>query len=88
MKNAPLIISVVLNVVLIICLVALHSVSKQTAFQAVADAAAAEVRLQEHILAELESGDTTRLDKVKGTLKRNIENGKKAAADWRNAANR
>jgi len=86
MKKLPLVLSLVLNVVLIAALVVLHNVSKKTAFTAVADAAAAEVRLQENILSELASGEAARIEKIKETLKNNIENGKKVEADFRSVA--
>ena len=68
MKRLPLILSLVLNVVLIVALVGLHRACRRMGFQAVADAAAAEVRLQEHMLAELESGEDFNSVKVKYTL--------------------
>jgi hypothetical protein len=86
MKKLPLVLSIVLNLVLIAALVGLHVVSKKTAFGAAAEAAAAEARLQEHILAELDSGDPARIEKVKVTLKRNIENGKKVEGGFRSVA--
>ena len=83
MTRLPLILSVVLNVVLIVALVGLHRACRRMGFQAVADAAAAEVRLQEHILAELESGEQARIDKVKEMLRRGIQNGNIVEQDFR-----
>ena len=83
MKRLPLILSLVLNVVLIVALVGLYGASHRGGFRAVADAAAAEVRLQEHILAELESGEQARIDKVKEMLRRGIEIGKIVEQDFR-----
>ena len=83
MKRLPLILSVVLNVVLIVALVGLPWACRRMGFQAVADAAAAEVRLQEHILAELESGEQARIDKVKEMLRQGIDNGKIVEQDFR-----
>ena len=83
MKKLPLILSATLNVGLIVALIVLHSLSTKRAFQTVADFAAAEVRLQEHVLTELESGDAARIAKIQETLRRNIENGKKAESSWR-----
>ncbi len=86
MKKAPLIISVVINALLIVAVIALFQYSRRTSFRMVADFTEAEVRLQKHFLAELESGDPARLKEVKTTLKRNIENGNKVATDWQNAS--
>ena len=87
MKKVPFVISIVLNIALIATLLFVTRSSRRTAFRAVADATTAEVRLQEHILSELNSGDDTRIEKIKETLKRNISNGKKATADWKRSVN-
>ena len=87
MKKAPLAISIALNVVLVACLLMISSVSKRTAFQTLADATISEVRLQEHILTELSSGDDMRVAAIKEALARNIESGNKAAENWQRAAN-
>lgn len=86
MKKAVLVLSVVLNIILIVLIVGGIRYSRRTAFRTVADATTAEVRLQEHFLEELESGDSQRIDAVKGMMRKNIENGKKAAASWGSAA--
>jgi len=86
MKKAMLVVSVALNIILIVLIVGGIRYSRRTAFRTVADVTIAEVRLQEHFLKELESGDSQRIDAVKEIIRRNIENGKKVAADWTSAS--
>lgn len=86
MKKALLIVSLIVNVFLVVAIVWLHGYSRDTAFKAVADATDAEIRLQQYILKEIESDDSTRIQAVKEMLRRNIAQGKKSAAVWRRAA--
>ena len=86
MKKATLVLSIALNIILIVLVVVGIRYSRRTAFQTVADATAAEVRLREHFLKELESGDSRRIEAVKEMMRRNIKNGKQAAATWGSAA--
>ena len=50
------------------------------------DVTDAEVRMQEHFLKELESGNSQRIEAVKEMMRRNIKNGKKAVAGLISAA--
>ena len=86
MKKLLFVLSVILNIVLIAAVVVAHRSVKRTTFRTIADATAAEVRLQEHILTELDSGDAERVGKMKDLLKQNIENGKQAAVRWQSAS--
>ena len=82
MKKAIFVISVVLNIALIVLVAGLVRTSRNTAFRTMSDVATSEVRLQEHFLSELESGDLKRIEAAKTTMRRNIENGKKASETW------
>ena len=86
MKRRILIVSTALNIVLVGALLWVRTSARDTSFTMLADATDAEVRLQAHILAELESNDPTRIAAIKQTLRRNIESGHRSAADWRRAA--
>ena len=86
MKKATLVVSVALNVILVVLIAGSIRYSRRTAFQTIADATTAEVRLQEHILKELDSNDSKRIEVVKDIMRRNIENGKKVAGTWSAAA--
>ena len=86
MKKLPFIISLVLNVVLIVALVTFHRIHRRVVFKTASNFTAAEVRLQEHILKELGSGEQDKIEHVKTMLRNNIENGRKVASDLREAA--
>ncbi|MHC4107657.1 MAG: hypothetical protein ACYSTY_06180 [Planctomycetota bacterium] len=85
MKKALFGLSLALNVLLVAALLWIRAEGRETAHGALADATAAEVRLQQYVLAELESGDPQRVEAVKSFLRRNIDAGDVLAADWRNA---
>ena len=85
MKKAMIVLSIVLNIVLIVLIVGGIRYSRRTVFRTVAEATTAEVRLQEHFLKELESGDLKRIEVVKDMMRKNIENGKRASASWESA---
>ncbi len=85
MKKAMLGLSLALNLLLVAALLWVPAEARETAFGAVADATAAEVRLQQYVLAELESDDPQRVEAVKSFLRRNIDAGDVLAANWRNA---
>ncbi|MHC4505509.1 MAG: hypothetical protein ACYTFI_19565 [Planctomycetota bacterium] len=86
MKRFANIASIVLNVVLAGLLIWSHVQAGARAFTLVADAVEAEVRLQEHLLAQLEA-EPPETDRVKELLRRNIANGVEIASLWRDAAN-
>lgn len=86
MQRTLLIASLVLNAILVVGLVWSAARSRRTAFQLMADTTTAEVRLQTHILSALESSDPSRLEAVRRTLRRNIDQGRGVAADWAAAA--
>lgn len=81
MKRAALVLSLALNVVLIGLLIWLQMYARDLAFRTIAEATDAEVRLQAHVLAQLDA-DPPQLDEAKAFLKRNIEQGKDAVDLW------
>ncbi|MHC4946823.1 MAG: hypothetical protein ACYTG1_00980 [Planctomycetota bacterium] len=85
MKRTILISSLVLNVLLAGLLVLSRLADRDRAYTLLADATAAEVRLQEHVLAQLEA-DPPALEDAKAFLRRNIEGGTATADAWRTAA--
>ena len=84
MKRTVLVLSLVLNIVLIGLLIWSQKYARDLAFRTMAEATDAEVRLQAHVLGQLEA-DPPQLDEAKAFLKRNIEQGKDAMDLW-NAA--
>lgn len=74
MKRTVLILSLGLNVVLIGLLIWSQIYSHDLALRTIAEATDAEVRLQTHVLGQL--------DEAKAFLKRNIEQGKDAVDLW------
>jgi len=86
MKRTLIISSLVLNVLLIGVLGWWYVEARGRAFELVAEATEAEVRLQEHILAQLEA-EPPEIEAVKMLLRRNIENGTEISVVWRDAAN-
>ena len=86
MKRTLIISSLVLNVLLIGVLGWWYAEARGRAFEFVAEATEAEVRLQEHILAQLEA-EPPEIEAVKTLLRRNIENGTEISVAWRDAAN-
>jgi hypothetical protein len=86
MKRTLIISSLVLNVVLIGVLGWWYVGARGRAFELVAEATEAEVRLQEHILAQLEA-EPPEIEGVKNLLRRNIESGESISEMWRDAAN-
>ena len=87
MQRWALIVSLALNVLLVAALLLGRGIARTTTFALLAEAAQAEVTLQEYILAEIESEDAARVTAVGAMLRRNIQNGKQATASWRTAAN-
>ncbi len=85
MKRTPLIISVILNVVLLIGILALRSYFRKIMFQMAVTNTEVETSLIESYLKVLTSDDPNRIEVLEERLKRNIENGKKAAEMWRSA---
>ena len=85
-KNIALASSIAVNVVLVAALIWVCVDSRNRNFTLLADVTTAEVRLQEHFLAEIESGDATRVEALKQMLRRNIQTGRSIAAGWRAAA--
>jgi hypothetical protein len=86
MKKLLIISSVALNVLLIGVLAWSYVEARGRSFELVADATEAEVRLQEHILAQLEA-EPPQIEAVKTLLRRNIANGTEISVAWRDAAN-
>jgi hypothetical protein len=86
MKRAVLISSIALNLILAGLLTWSHLEARDRAFSLVAEATEAEVRLQEHILAQLEA-EPPETERVKEFLRRNIESGTETSALWKAAAN-
>jgi uncharacterized membrane protein len=86
MKRLLIISSLVLNVLLIGALAWWYVEARGRAFELVAEATEAEIRLQEHILTQLEA-EPPEIDAVKMLLRRNIENGTEISVAWRDAAN-
>jgi uncharacterized membrane protein len=86
MKRTLIISSLVLNVLLIGALAWSYLESRERAFELVAEATEAEVRLQEHILARLEA-EPPEIEGVRKMLRRNIANGAEISTVWRDAAN-
>ncbi|TAN37812.1 MAG: hypothetical protein EPN23_04675 [Verrucomicrobia bacterium] len=86
MKKVILAVSLALNAILATMIVVVHRVHRSAAFQSVSAMTIAEVGLQEHFIKELDSGDSRRIEAVKETMRRNIQNGKQAAATWAAAA--
>ena len=85
MKTAILISSIALNLILAGLLMWSHLEARERAFSLVAEATEAEVRLQEHILAQLEA-EPPQTERVKELLRRNIESGAETSLLWRDAA--
>ena len=81
MKRTILVLSLGLNVVLIGLLIWSQIHTRDLAFRTMAEATDAEVRLQMHVLAQLDA-DPPQLDEAKAFLKRNIEQGKEAVDMW------
>ncbi|MHC4079737.1 MAG: hypothetical protein ACYS15_05950 [Planctomycetota bacterium] len=86
MKRTLVISSLVLNVVLIGVLVWFYVGARERSFELMAEATEAEVRLQEHILAQLEA-EPPEIEGLKQLLRRNIANGAEISTVWRDAAN-
>ena len=84
MKRAVLILSLGLNFVLIGLIIWSQIYTRDLAFRTMAEATDAEVRLQMHVLAQLEA-DPPQLDEAKAFLRRNIEQGKDATDMWDSA---
>ena len=73
MNKLPFIISVVINIILIVCLVSLYNTHRKNAFQTMEDIAASEAILQKLILEDLESGDEARIENMKLRLRENVQ---------------
>jgi uncharacterized membrane protein len=86
MKRTLIISSLVLNFLLIGGLAWSHLATRARVFELMAEATEAEVRLQEHILAQLEA-EPPELEQVVKMLRRNIANGAESSTMWRDAAN-
>ena len=86
MRRLLIISSVALNVVLAGLLVWSHVEARGRSFALLAEATEAEVRLQEHILAQLEA-EPPEIERVKTMLRRNIADGGQISTVWRDAAN-
>ena len=86
MNKRVLVVSLILNIMFIVAILIGIRYHRKMAFRMVADFTMAEVRLQEHYLVELESGDQKRIESVKRMMNLNIKNGKKAAETWKCAA--
>ena len=84
-KNIALAASLITNVVLVAALIGVCRYSRNQNFTMLADVTEAEVKLQEHFLAEIESGEATRVEALKRMLRQNIQTGRLVAADWRAA---
>ncbi len=85
MKRTPLIISLILNVVLLVGILALRSYFRKTMFEMAVTNTEVETSLIESYLKVLTSDDPNRIEVLEERLKLNIENGKKAAEMWRSA---
>lgn len=77
-----LILSLALNAILIAGLFWGRNCVRTMYFKLAALNAQTEVKLMEHILKELESGDPNRIESLNIFLKRNIKQGKETAATW------
>ena len=80
--------SVVLNIALVIGTIWARSYIRTQNFELAARIAEAEGSFTKHILTELESGETDRIEALKKLLQNSIENTEKAADIWRDAAER
>ena len=85
MKRTPLIISVIFNVVLLVGILALRSYFRKTMFQMAVTNTEVQTSPIKSYLKVLTSDDPNRVEVLEERLKRNIENGKKAAEMWRSA---
>ena len=81
MKRTVLVLSLGLNIVLIGLLIWSQIYARDLAFRTIAEATDAEVRLQTHVLTQLDA-DPPQLEEAKAFLKRNIEQGRDAVDLW------
>lgn len=80
--------SVVLNIALVIGAIWARSYVRTKNFEFAAIHAEAEGRIARHVLTELESDETDRIEALKKQLKKDIEQAEKVAEMWRNVAKR
>ena len=89
-KSAKIILvcSLILNVFTISGFIVFKYYIRHTMFQSAAMIAESETRLQENILADIESNDPNKITELKTRLRKYIEQSRKSAAIWNEAANR
>ena len=80
--------SVVLNIALVVGVIWARSYIRTKSFELAATITEAEGSFARHILTELESGESDRIEALKKLLQNSIENTEKGADIWRNAAKR
>ena len=81
-----LLVSVLLNVILIIGMVLGRNHVRSSSFRLAAMTAEASVRAHEHMLEVISSEDPSKIKALADSLERQIDEGKKQAANWRKAA--
>ncbi len=84
--KVSLLISVLLNIILIVGVVLGRNYITSKTFRLTAMTTEASVRFQEHMLEEIRSEDPSRIKALADSLERQIDEGKKQAANWRKAA--